>query len=69
MEAVKEPAASSGGKLTVKDVALRENVSERTILNWIERGVLTPVYKVGKVIRFTAEGVERDLAEASKDNA
>tara|TARA_B100001093_G_C26689845_1_gene954317 strand:+ start:87 stop:353 length:267 start_codon:yes stop_codon:yes gene_type:complete len=48
-------------KLTVRDVAEQESVSERTILNWVDRGILTPAYRVGKVIRFTEEGVRKDL--------
>jgi len=48
-------------KLTVRDVAEQESVSERTILNWVDRRILTPAYRVGKVIRFTEEGVRKDL--------
>ena len=48
-------------KLTVRDVAEEEKVSERTVLNWVDRKILTPAYRVGKVIRFTREGVRRDL--------
>ena len=52
-------------KLTVRDVAEEEAVSERTILNWVDRKILTPAYRVGKVIRFTREGVRRDLESAT----
>ena len=55
-------------KLTVRDVAEGEKVSERTVLNWVDRKVLVPAYKVGKVIRFTEEGVRRDLKAASTAN-
>ena len=55
-------------KLTVRDVAEQESVSERTILNWCERGILTPAYRVGKVIRFEEEQVRRDLRAASTAN-
>ena len=55
-------------KLTVRQIAEQESVSERTILNWVDRGILTPAYRVGKVIRFTEEGVRRDLKAASTGN-
>ena len=59
-----EPGIALETKLTVADVALQEQVSNRTVLNWIEKGVLTPAYRIGKVIRFTQEGVRRDLETA-----
>jgi len=55
-------------KLTVADVAKGEKVSERTVLNWVDRKILVPAYRVGKVIRFTEEGVRRDLKAASTGN-
>ena len=62
-----EPGIAPETKLTVRDVARQEQVSARTVLNWVQRGVLTPAYKVGKVVRFTREGVERDLRAASSN--
>ena len=55
-------------KLTIRDVAKQESVSERTVLNWVDRGVLTPAYQVGKIIRFSEEGVRRDLKSANTAN-
>ena len=67
MKMEKEPGIAPERKMTVRDVAQQEVVSARTVLNWVERGVLHPAYKVGKVVRFTREGVERDLKAASSN--
>ena len=65
MAKVKEPSATCAGKLTVRDVAQREHVSERTVLNWIEDGILHPEYRVGRVIRFGEDYVAQ-LKAASR---
>ena len=62
----RKKATEKSAKLKVADIAAMESVSHRTVLNWIAQGVLRPAYRVGRVIRFTREGVERDLEEASK---
>ena len=67
MEMEDGPGVAPERKLTVADVAQQEAVSKKTIHNWIEAKVLTPAYRVGKIIRFTPEGVARDLAAANNN--
>ena len=55
-------SAPSAGKLTVSDVAERESVSSKTVLNWVERGDLKPAYRLGRVIRFD-EDYEQQLRD------
>ena len=55
-------SASSAGKLTVRDIAERESVSRRTVLNWVERGAIKPAYRLGRVIRFD-ESYEQQLRD------
>lgn len=43
--------------LTIKDMAHRYNVVDRTIRNWIKQGM--PCIKVGNVLRFDIEEVEQ----------
>ena len=62
-----EPGIAPERKMTVADIARQEGVSQRTVLNWVERKVLSPAYRIGKIIRFTPEGVERDLRAASSN--
>ncbi len=52
--------------LTVADVARDYAVSRATVHRWVRVGILTPAVRVEHVIRFTREGVERDLAEATQ---
>ena len=52
--------------LTVADVARDYAVSKATVHRWVRVGILTPAVRVDHVIRFTREGVERDLAEATQ---
>lgn len=49
--------------LTTKDIASELNVSDKTVRNWIDGGLL-PAYKFGKEYR-----VERDDFEAFKNNS
>ncbi|MBI23517.1 MAG: hypothetical protein CMN05_08000 [Roseibacillus sp.] len=57
-------SAQGAGKLTVSDIAARESVSPKTVLNWVERGDLKPAYRLGRVIRFD-EGYEQQLRDKS----
>lgn len=44
--------------LTVKEVAERFKVSDRTIRYWITKGYLVPSYRLGKVYKFTESDIE-----------
>ena len=44
--------------LTVKDVAERFEVSDRTIRYWINKGYIVPSYRLGRVYKFTETDLE-----------
>ena len=46
--------------LTTREIALFVGVSKRTIQTWVQKGVISR-FKIGKVIRFDATRVLRDL--------
>ena len=50
---------------TVKDIAIRLKVCERTIQNLIRRGEL-PAHKIGRVWRITKEDFEQYLKNLKK---
>jgi hypothetical protein len=50
--------------LTTSDVAKREQISERCVLQWAKNGTLTPAYQVGRVVRFSPD--YRNQLKASK---
>ncbi len=63
-----EGRVSAAEKLvTVADVAYRERVCKDTVYKWVKTGVLTPHSLVGRGMRFTLEGVDRDLKTASEE--
>ena len=67
MEQGKIRGNASGNNVTVAAVAQEWNVSERTVHNWVQRGILTYECKVGKVLRFNLGNVKRDLKAASSN--
>ena len=55
-------SVQGAAKLTVSDIAERESVSPKTVLNWVKRGDLKPAYRLGRVIRFD-EDYEQQLRQ------
>lgn len=54
-KAAQEAAATARTWLTTKDVAAREKVDERTVLNYIEQGMIEPApVKAGKAWQIAA---------------
>lgn len=47
------------------DLAIRYHVSKRTIHHWIANGTITPAFRRGKIIRFIAADVDRQLTEGA----
>jgi len=64
---IEDEPGNASERMSVADVAQQEKVSKKTVHNWVKRGVLTPFYTTGKVIRFTRGGVERDLRAANNN--
>jgi excisionase family DNA binding protein len=48
---------------TPAELAARYHVSKRTILYWIANGTITPAFRRGKIIRFIAADVDRELKQ------
>ena len=60
----------SGGKklLTVEEIAKELRVSKRTVVRWVQQGVLS-AYRIGTVIRVPEEALQRMLQQHwSQDN-
>lgn len=51
-------------KMTVKDLAEHYQVTRQTIHNWLQHGL--PHVKVGRVLRFDIEEVDRWVQEQSQ---
>ncbi len=68
MAKTRKPSVSnSAGKLTVRNVAQRENVSTVTVQHWVRNGVIPPeaAYRIGRVIRISSD-YEQYLHRAPK---
>lgn len=55
-----------GNLYTLKDVAAKFQVTERTVHNWIANGKITPFRPGGRSLRFTEEEINRLMEEGGK---
>ncbi len=51
---------------TAVEIAARFKVSRRTVLYWVEAGIVPTVFHVGRIVRFDPDAVEEALRTHSR---